>query len=106
MDEKCFSATDIFLSGLKGVPGVTLVGRSSGGGSARAVGARRPESGLSLRLASMASFQRTGLLYDGNGIEPDVVVDPEPEYFLTGGADNILQEALGLLDGRNARTPR
>ena len=54
----------------------------------------------------MASFQRTGLLYDGNGIEPDVVVDPEPEYFLTGGADNILQEALGLLDGRNARTPR
>ena len=100
MDEKCFSATDIFLSGLKGVPGVTLVGYPSGGGSARAVGARLPESGLSLRLASMASFQRTGLLYDGNGIEPDVVVDPTPESFLAGGEDNVLEVAISMLDGR------
>jgi Tol biopolymer transport system component len=99
IDEKCFSATDIFLSGLKGVPGVTLVGYPSGGGSARAVGARLPESGLSLRLASMASFQHTGLLYDGNGIEPDVIVDPAPDFFLDGGEDNVLEAAISMLDG-------
>ena len=32
-DEKCFSATDIFLGALKGWPNVTLMGQPSGGGS-------------------------------------------------------------------------
>ncbi len=100
MDEKCFSATDIFLAGLKGVPSVTLLGTPSGGGSARSVGTRLPESGLSLRLASMASFQPNGLLYDGNGVHPDIVVEPTPDYFLRGGADNVLEAALDLLRQR------
>lgn len=76
---------------------MTLLGSASGGGSARVQGAELPESGLSLRLASMASFQRSGLLYDGNGVRPDVIVDPEPGYFLNGGTDNILEAALARL---------
>ena len=45
----------------------------------------------------MASFQPSGSLYDGNGVAPDLVVDPVPEYFLAGGRDNILERALELL---------
>jgi hypothetical protein len=48
-------------------------------------------------LASMASFQISGRLHDGNGTQPDVVVVPEPEYFLAGGEDNILQAALARI---------
>lgn len=97
LDQKSFSATDIFLSAFKAWPGITLVGSASGGGSARRVGALLPESGFSLGLASMASFQWSGLLYDGHGTEPDIIVDPVPEYFLVGGRDNVMETALELL---------
>jgi C-terminal processing protease CtpA/Prc len=97
VDEKCFSATDIFLSALKGWHDVTLMGYASGGGSARQVGVSLPVSRMSMSLASMASFQWTGQLYDTRGIHPDVVVHPDPTYFLTGGRDNILEQALQRL---------
>ena len=97
LDEKSFSATDIFVSAFKGYPGVTLMGSPSGGGSARRVGVALPVSRLSMGLASMASFQISGRLHDGNGTQPDVVVAPDPEYFLAGGEDNILQAALARL---------
>ena len=97
LDEKSFSATDIFVSAFKGYPGVTLMGSPSGGGSARQVGVRLPASGLSMSLASMASFQISGRLHDGHGTDPDVVVSPSPEYFLRNGVDNILQAALARL---------
>jgi Tol biopolymer transport system component len=97
LDEKCFSATDVFLSALKGWHDVTLMGYASGGGSARQVGVTLPISRMSFSLASMASFQWTGRLYDTRGIHPDIVVHPGPTYFLTGGKDNILEEALKRL---------
>jgi C-terminal processing protease CtpA/Prc len=97
LDEKCFSATDIFLSAFKGWPNVTLMGYASGGGSARQVGVSLPVSRMSFSLASMASFQWTGQLYDTRGIHPDIVVHPDPAYFLVGGKDNILEQALQRL---------
>ena len=48
-------------------------------------------------LASMASFQWTGRLYDGNGTQPDILVHPDPEAFLIGGRDNVLERALQIL---------
>jgi hypothetical protein len=97
LDEKCFSATDIFLSAFKGWPNVTLMGYASGGGSARQVGVSLPVSRLSMSLASMASFQWTGQLYDTRGVHPDVVVHPDPTYFLIGGNDSVLTQALQRL---------
>lgn len=97
LDPKSFSATDIFVSAFKGHANVTLMGSPSGGGSARRVGVQLPVSRLSMGLASMASFQISGRLHDGNGTQPDVVVVPEPEYFLAGGEDNILQAALARI---------
>jgi len=66
----------------------------TGGGS----GAQRVKtlnhSQLRLGLSSMASFQKDGKLFDGNGVEPDIFIEPLPEYFLKNGPDNVLHKAI------------
>ena len=97
MDTGCFSATDIFLGAFAQQPGVTLMGTPSGGGSGRSRSITLVESGLRLRLSSMASFQPTGALYDGVGIQPDVLVPSAPKDFLQGGGDTSLEVAIRQL---------
>lgn len=75
---KSFSATDIFLAGLKGVRNVTLLGTSSSGGSAYTNEVVLGETALRLRIGSMASFHADGRLFDGHGIQPDVLLDRRP----------------------------
>ena len=48
---------------------------------------------FSARLASMASFQPDGRLFDGNGVQPDVHIDPFPEYYI-GVRDNQFEAAV------------
>lgn len=96
MDTGCFSATDIFLAGFKGLPRVTLMGMTSSGGSGRSIPYTLPNSGLSIRLSTMASFRADGTRYDGEGIKPDV----EAQYTLsdlTGRTDTILERAVELI---------
>ena len=101
MNEKCFSATDIFLGAFKGWSNVTLVGQPSGGGSAKSESFNLPVSGCRVKCASIASFQPNGKLYDGNGIEPDVLVQPTPEYFLEGGDDPFIAKAMEVLSEKS-----
>jgi hypothetical protein len=96
MDGGCFSATDIFLGALKGLPKVTLIGTPSGGGSGRSRSFVLPVSRLRVRVSSMASFRPDGKLYDGRGIEPDVVVRPKATD-LVGESDSVLDAALRRL---------
>ncbi len=96
MDGDCFSATDVFLGGFKGLPNVTLVGEPSGGGSGRAVGAVLERSGLRVRISTMASFRSDGRLYDGRGVEPDLLVPPKATD-LIGRTDAVLDAALRRL---------
>ena len=97
MDEKCFSATDIFVGAFKGWSNVTLVGQPSGGGSARRQSFVLPKSQIRIDCASMASFQPNGKLYDIHGILPDVVVERSPGYFLNDGEDSLLEKAIELI---------
>lgn len=96
---KCFSATDIFLAGMKEIPNVTLLGEPSGGGSAMVEKIELRGTPYSVVLGSMASFQVDGQLFDGVGVKPDVRVDPLPEYFV-GGRDVALEEAIKRLRAR------
>jgi C-terminal processing protease CtpA/Prc len=96
MDPDCFSATDIFLAGLKGWRNVTLIGTASGGGSARSVSFNMPDSGIKIKIASMASFQPNGKLYDSNGVQPDEVVQPSAGYFI-GREDPVLERAIEII---------
>jgi len=93
MNAKCFSATDIFLAGLKGMKNVTLLGTPSSGGSAYTQEVPLGATPFVVRIGSMASFQADGKLFDRNGVQPDVVVEPVPEYYI-GGRDNVLEEAV------------
>jgi hypothetical protein len=93
MNAKCFSATDIFLAGLKGMNNVTLLGTASGGGSAFAQSVTLGATPFRVRLGSMASFQTNGKLFEGYGVNPDIVVEPMPEYYL-GGTDKALEAAV------------
>jgi peptidase S41-like protein len=97
---KSFSATDIFLAGLKGMKNVLLLGTPSGGGSAATQEIVLGATPLRLRIGSMASFQADGKLFDGNGIQPDVLVEPVPEYYI-GGRDNVLEEAVKRIRATN-----
>ena len=95
-DSGCFSATDIFLGAFEGIPGVTLLGVPSGGGSGRSRKVTLPRSGVRLRVSSMASFQPGGKLYDGNGVHPDVIVEPTPGDWI-GRSDSMLDAAVARI---------
>ncbi|MFG0299747.1 MAG: S41 family peptidase [Phycisphaerales bacterium JB047] len=102
MDAGCFSATDIFLAAMGELPQVTLLGTASGGGSARS---KTYEIGeLEVRLATMASYQPNGMLFDGVGVPPDVTVEPDAGD-LVGRGDTQLDRAIELIRGRFQESP-
>jgi C-terminal processing protease CtpA/Prc len=72
---------------------VTLLGTASGGGSALAQTVRLSAVPVRIRLATMASFQADGKLFDRNGVTPDVVVEARPEFHI-GGRDNQREQAV------------
>ncbi|MVM34007.1 hypothetical protein GO755_28495 [Spirosoma sp. HMF4905] len=96
MNAKCFSACDIFLAGLKGVKNVTLLGTPSGGGSGNSESFILGATPIRLTLSTMASFQANGRLFDGHGVQPDIVLEAEPAYYI-GGSDRVLEKAVSLL---------
>jgi hypothetical protein len=96
IDRGCFSATDVFAAALGVLPNVTLLGEPTSGGSGRARGFRLAKSGIRLQLSSMASFRPDGVLFEGNGVVPDIACETVPED-LIGASDSALQRARELL---------
>jgi len=96
IDRGCFSATDVFAAALGALPNVRLVGEATSGGSGRARGFTLGKSGVRLQLSSMASFRPDGVLFEGNGVVPDVAVATLPTD-LIGTTDTVLQRAIELL---------
>ncbi len=97
MNEGCFSATDIFLSTLKEIDGVTLMGTASGGGSGRSRRYQLNNSLIEIRLSSIVSFQPNGELYDGIGVQPDIEVKQTKMFDELKETDSQLQMALQFL---------
>ena len=99
MDKTCWSASDVILSSVKGLPNVTLIGEPSIGASGARIITTLRNSGLDLYLSSMASFQNTGLLFETNGVEPDIYLEPRHEFFLQDGDDRVLRYAIQRIVG-------
>jgi len=91
-----FSATEVFLGAVKGLPGVTMMGGRSGGGSGRPREFVLPRSRLTVRMSTTASFLPGGGLYQGRGVEPDVTIAARGDD-LARGSDAQLQGALRFL---------
>lgn len=96
IDRGCFSATDVFAAALGALPNVVLVGEGTSGGSGRARRRVLPKSGVVLQLSSMASFRPDGVLFEGNGVEPDHAVAGAPTD-LIGSTDRVLEAAVAVL---------
>jgi len=101
METTNFSASDIFLGAFKGWPNITLMGTPSGGGSGRRRSYRLHHSLIQISLSSMASYQPNGKLYEGNGIQPDVMIEPIPTDFI-GKTDSVLEAAIKRLQQMHA----
>jgi hypothetical protein len=99
MDRGNFSACDIFLGGFKGGKNVILMGQHSGGGSGCCREYTLSNSGIRIHLSRMASFQSDGRLYDGNGIQPDIIVEPAATDFI-GQTDTVLDRAIELINSK------
>lgn len=103
-DKWNFSATDILLGGLKGLD-VTLVGEPSAGGSSARMRYKLPNSGISIYLGRMLSFNRDGQLYDGVGVTPTIPMSYEKEFYI-GKSDKVLEYAIDLMVGSTPQPHR
>lgn len=93
------SAGDIFASAFKGWRDVTLVGTPTMGRSGHGREFLLPHSKLVVNLSTMASFQKTGQLYDTVGIAPDVPMEPAPTDWF-GATDTVLERVKALIAAR------
>lgn len=94
-----FSATDGFLSAFGELPQVALIGQASSGGSGATQRFQLPNSGLDVKLSSMASFRSNGKLFDGNGIAVDIPVSADATDFI-GESDVVLDKAIEWVKDR------
>ncbi|MBU0639169.1 MAG: hypothetical protein KKB50_09920 [Planctomycetes bacterium] len=88
------SSCEAFLLMMKQVPRCKLVGQTSYGSS----GNPKPfdlGNGVTVYLPSWRAMRPDGTVFEGEGIEPDKLVNAPPTDFETG--DPVLEAALGLL---------
>lgn len=95
MDWGVGSAGDIFVSTFKGWRNVTLVGSASNGRSGNSIPFLLPNSDIRVRLSTMASFQKTGEMYDGFGVAPDLLMEARMSDWL-GETDTILDRVMAM----------
>jgi C-terminal processing protease CtpA/Prc len=96
MDGHCFSATDVFLAAVKDRPNVTLIKMASAGSSGVPQTFLYPGKTFGVRISQALTYQADGTLLEGNGVEPDIVVEPTPAFF-TGGQDAALARAIATV---------
>jgi C-terminal processing protease CtpA/Prc len=91
----CFSATEGFISTMRELPNVTIMGDTTGGGSAAPRDFPISE-GFTIHLSTLAQLTYEGKFIEWNGIEPDILVKQSKEE-LDKGRDIQLEEAIGFL---------
>lgn len=89
-----FSAANNFVSVMRTLPQVTLVGDCTGGGSGMPFSSEIP-IGWSIRFSGSPVYD-ADMQSTENGCPPDIHVDLDPELALQG-IDTMLETALGLL---------
>ena len=93
MNERSFSAASVMAAVFKGLDNVHLVGMTTDGSSGRSLDFDLPNSKIKLKVSTMLSFQRNGKTLDGNGTEPDLVIEPTLDDVL-GKKDTQLEQLL------------
>jgi hypothetical protein len=55
-----------------------------------------------IALSSMASFRANGKLFDGNGVEVDVIAKPRIADYFSDDADSVLERGMSVI--KNIKT--
>lgn len=98
-DEGSFSATSVFVSALKGMNKIKIVGVNTDGSSGRSERVSLKNSGITVRYSTMISFQRNGKTLDTNGTAPDIFSERDLNQIL-GIKDSQLEALINLIDNR------
>lgn len=93
VNEESFSAASVFTTALKGLPNVKIVGVTTNGSSGRSVYFNLKNSNIRIRLSTMLSFQRNGKTLDGNGTEPDILIERKEDHVF-GKRDTQLEDLV------------
>ncbi len=93
-NRRTYSAANAFVMYVKGLPGVTVVGDRTGGGSGMPFSSELP-NGWSVRFSACPMFDRN-MQQTEPGIDPDVKVDITPEDYARA-TDTIIETARRLL---------
>ena len=95
-NRRVFSTGESFVSALRTMPHVTVLGDTTGGGAGNPINRELP-NGWSVRVSRWKVVTADGLTYEGVGLPPDVPVQISPEH-AEQGRDTILEHALRLLE--------
>jgi C-terminal processing protease CtpA/Prc len=93
-DKVSYSATSYFAAMVKGLPGMTLVGQTTGGGAGGHLGYQL-SNGWFIRV-SVSDFIGKDLKTIETGVEPDIHIENTPED-LSQGRDVMLETAMKTL---------
>ncbi len=102
IDRRCFSACEIFSSGLQGLDRALVVGSEvSGGGTGFVDGLKLP-SGAVITFSWTFGWRPDGFSIEGHGVEPDVTVKEGPGDWAIG-RDPVLERAIQALERGEAK---
>ncbi len=93
INERCASATDVFVSAFKGWRNTTVIGSNTMGTSGRPDGFKLNHSGIKFMASSIVSYRSDGQLYEGLGTFPDSPMSLSLSD-VTEGTDSILEAAI------------
>ncbi|SEA60742.1 S41 family peptidase [Psychroflexus halocasei] len=97
VNEESFSAASVFTSAFKGLPNVKVAGVTTNGSSGRSVRFYLKNSNIRVKLSTMLSFQRNGKTLDGNGTQPDVLIERREAQVL-GQKDTQLEDLIEIIN--------
>ncbi len=95
-NRKSFSSTEWFISGMRTIPHVTIMGDTTGGGSGNPLFRELP-NGWSMRVSNTQKQLPEGYDFQYRGISPDIPVWIA-ESDSINGIDTILERAIELLN--------
>jgi len=96
-NERSFSATSVFVTALKGMNKIKIVGVNTDGSSGRSRRVPLNNSGIIVRYSTMISFQRNGETLDTNGTKPDIYIPRDLDQVL-GFKDSQLNRVINLIE--------
>jgi hypothetical protein len=104
VDQRCFSACEMFTGGLQAVGRALVIGPEKTGGGSGFVGGLELPSGAVISFSWSVAWLPDGRYIEGNGVTPDIFVHERPRDWASG-RDRVLERAIKALEQGEAKPP-